>query len=1017
MMEVAFTLKESFIAEFVGQQPEFGALGYVVYKRTYARRIEDLPARLKSLGEANGLRNTEEWWLTCVRVIEGVYTIQKRHCAGLQLPWNERKAQNSAQEMFRRMWDFKWLPPGRGLWMMGTDTLYAKGAACLQNCAFTSTENINVSFSEPFTFLMDMSMLGVGVGGDTRGAGKIKIRKPKEDPSPFVVEDTREGWVDLIRRVLDSFVGADVFPAIRDYSQVRPKGAPIRGFGGNASGPGPLEDLVVAICDILTPRIGEKITSTDIVDIFNVIGRCVVAGNIRRTAEIMFGTADDEEFMNLKNPTEVNALRQQVAKLREAGESEQADNLQEQVNKHPLNAWRWCSNNSLFADVGMDYTRSAQFTASNGEPGYLWVENARKFSRMKDPADWKDREVSGCNPCQPESALLLTPFGIRYMRDIHEGDIVWSGQKWSKVEKKWSTGTKDVYKYKTTAGVFLGTENHRVVENGKKIEARFAEGIDTSQCADVTVKELDPRDILAGLIIGDGQNNTGNEGSRVCLNIGADDQAYFDSEISHLLIRPVKSREYAWYVDAHFDRLVALPERTIPDTWFLGDATKVRGFLRGLYSANGSIVSTRVTLKSTSFTLIEQVQAMLSSIGIQSYYTKNKSKDVTFSNGTYTCKESYDLNITSDRARFSELVGFIQTYKQEKLASVVESPTRKGKGTFEIIEVEYMGAEQVFDITVDDPHHTYWTSGLLVSNCGEMPLFDSELCNLVETFPARHDTYKDYERTLKFAYLYAKSVTLIPTHNFKTNMVMLRNRRIGTSMSGIVQAMQKHGRREFFNWCDDGHMYLQGLDQVYSQWLCVRTSIKRCTVKPSGTVSLLSGATPGIHYPHSEYYMRVIRFASDSPMLKELQRAGYRCVDLHATEPYTYAVYFPVHEKYFDRGKRDVSIWEQMENAAQMQFYWSDNMVSATVTVKPDERDQIAKALELYETRLKAISFLPLDDHGYQHAPYQECTKEEYEEYASKLLPLNFSGDTHEVTERFCDGDKCELPVSTSDES
>ena len=154
-----------------------------------------------------------------------------------------------------------------------------------------------------------------------------------------------------------------------------------------------------------------------------------------------------------------------------------------------------------------------------------------------------------------------------------------------------------------------------------------------------------------------------------------------------------------------------------------------------------------------------------------------------------------------------------------------------------------------------------WRDGKVAGTnpCAEQSLESYEICNLVETFPSRHDTLEDYKRTLKFAYLYAKTVTLVPTHNERTNAIMLRNRRIGLSQSGIVESFERHGRRTHFNWCDDGYRYICNLDRIYAQWLCVPESIKKTSIKPSGTVSLLPGVTPGIHYAHSEYYLRAMR--------------------------------------------------------------------------------------------------------------------------------------------------------------
>jgi adenosylcobalamin-dependent ribonucleoside-triphosphate reductase len=571
------------------------------------------------------------------------------------------------------MWAFKWLPPGRGLWMMGTPYITHAGAAALNNCGFVSTVGIAVDLADPFCWLMDMLMLGVGVGFDCKGAGLVKIQAPRQGDDIHVVEDSREGWVDLVRRTLTAYSGKGSLPGKVDYSLVRPLGSPIRGFGGTASGPGPLAELVESVCEVLDAHIDQPISGTAIVDVCNLIGRCVVAGNVRRSAEIAFGEPGDTDFLDLKNP--------KVA------------------GKKVVEHHRWASNNSIFATVGMDYTEVAQRTALNGEPGYEWLENAQAYGRMCDPPTYIDRRAAGGNPCL------------------------------------------------------------------------------------------------------------------------------------------------------------------------------------------------------------------------------------------------------------------------------------------------------------------------------EQTLEDRELCCLVETFPGRHESYEDYEKTLKYAYLYAKSVTLLSTHDMRTNQVLLRNRRIGASMSGIVQAIARHGTRPFFTWCDQGYKYLRDLDKIYSDWLCIRTSIKITSVKPSGTVSLLPGVTPGIHRPHSEWYWRRIRFQENHPLVSILKKAGY-WVEKDVYSPRTVVVAFPVHEEHFDRSKDEVSMWEQLELAAQMQHWWADNQVSVTVTFRPDEARDIKHALEMYETRLKGVSFLPLSDHGYKQAPYESITQKKYDSMSAKLKPLDLhvARNVHDTTERFCTGDSCVVDFTESRE-
>jgi hypothetical protein len=174
-------------------------------------------------------------------------------------------------------------------------------------------------------------------------------------------------------------------------------------------------------------------------------------------------------------------------------------------------------------------------------------------------------------------------------------------------------------------------------------------------------------------------------------------------------------------------------------------------------------------------------------------------------------------------------------------------------------------------------------------------------------------------------------------------------------------------------------------------------------------VSLLNGSTPGIHFPEDEYYIRRIRFSKDSQLIEPLREAGYK-IEEDSYSPNTLCVEFPVHEPFFEKGKKEVSMWEQLEIAAQYQHYWADNSVSITVTFQPSEAHQIKDALEMYETRLKAVSFLRYQETGYVQAPYEPITKEEYETMTSGIIPIQRI-DTNEAGQvpKFCSTDACLL--------
>jgi hypothetical protein len=184
-------------------------------------------------------------------------------------------------------------------------------------------------------------------------------------------------------------------------------------------------------------------------------------------------------------------------------------------------------------------------------------------------------------------------------------------------------------------------------------------------------------------------------------------------------------------------------------------------------------------------------------------------------------------------------------------------------------------------------------------------------------------------------------------------------------------------------------------------------------------VSLLAGATPGIHHAHSEFYIRHVRIADTSPLVQACRDAGYP-VHEDPYAPNTFVVGFPVHEREFDRPKRQVSIWEQFSNVAALQRYWADNQVSVTITFTEQERDDIIRCLEIHEADLKSVSLMPLgDDHGYEFPPYQEITQEDYERLTKNLRPINMEESRHEITDKFCSSDKCELfsPSTDSEDS
>lgn len=352
---------------------------------------------------------------------------------------------------------------------------------------------------------------------------------------------------------------------------------------------------------------------------------------------------------------------------------------------------------------------------NNGEPGVLFLDNINANSAY-------DERITATNPCLPKDSWVLTKDGLITVGELKTGEEIWSEEGWTTVLRKESRGVKQTFKYEFTGGTFYGTADHKVVSREGKIEVDNAENIEVTGGPSYGAVDIFPQNIMDGLLLGDGSWHEGCLGPR--LYIGEDDQDYFSSEISSLLVRKAEEKGTAeLYEVLTFLREEDFSppyERHVPDVYMRATRKHKRGFLRGLYSANGSVCGGRITLKTSSPQLREDVQILLSSLGIRSYFTINKAHDVDFDNGTYTCKESYDINITRDRDLFLRDIGFLQKYKMEKAHNL--GPTHEGTTYTSKISREYIGIEEVFDITVDNKSHTFWNNGLNVSNCGEVPL-------------------------------------------------------------------------------------------------------------------------------------------------------------------------------------------------------------------------------------------------------------------------------------------------------
>ena len=360
-------LSDAFVNSYKTKTPPwgFGGLGEIVYLRTYSRPVE-------------GADRTETWVETIQRVIEGAVQIG--------VPYTPEEA----EKLFDHMFNLRCSMSGRALWQLGTPLVKKFNGTSLNNCYFTNIESV-----EDFELLFDYLMLGGGVGFSVERSKihdlpKVKsgvvITHERTNDADIIVPDSREGWRRLLHSVLKSY-----FSTGKSFSYstilIREFGARLNTFGGTASGPGALIDGIADICKVLDGRVGKKLRSIDVLDICNIIGRIVVSGSSRRSAQIAIGDPDDVLFLRAKN----------------WGSGE-------------VPAWRANSNNSIYADY-YDHILPELWKGytGNGEPyGLLNRRLARKYGRMGEIRP--DNSIEGFNPCAEialgdgESCNLATIF-------------------------------------------------------------------------------------------------------------------------------------------------------------------------------------------------------------------------------------------------------------------------------------------------------------------------------------------------------------------------------------------------------------------------------------------------------------------------------------------------------------------------------------------------------------------------------------------------------------------------------
>jgi ribonucleoside-triphosphate reductase len=937
-------------------------LGELVYRRTYRR-------------------GSENWRDTVARVVEGAFDVLERHCRENGRYFEQENARVFAEAMYEAIFSFDFLPPGRGLWLMGTEFVREKGGAGLNNCFVGNTEIV--------------TRHGVQRIADCDGTSQDVW--------------TKDGWVTAPIR---SFGRQSVQQVTFAPAHPGPRGVGWRTLRSNHR-----------VVHTVTPNHRWLLTDGTVTDALK-----------------MGDTVPGLAVLPMTEPTPAyqDGFRHGLVFADGTKNNDHADGS----SRYSV---RLCGDKARYAELFEEVTRPDSY---GGDP----VGRLTSTTRLKElpPEGTKaeylcgflDGWVAGDGSDTPAGSVQLSsqhPRAASWLRR-HAATAGWvlrGLNEDSTTNTNFGPRSAPLVKFTLTkqrcAWKVVGIE--RLPEEEEVFCATvpgvgaftLASGVYTMNCAFISTQYIATEYSMPFRFLMDM--------SMLGVGVGFDTRG-----AGTCAWKP--SREVAPYWDITDDREGWVESTGRIIDWGLGRGPRprfryhlirkagepIKGF-GGTASGPGALID----LHEALFTLIERragqpvssrdITDVGNLIGV-CVVAGNVRRTAEIVFGEASDLEYLDLK---NYECFPERAAWGWTSNNSVFARVgmdygpcAERTARNGEPGYAWLE-----NMRAYGRMMDGANWLDWRA-MGGNPCLEQTLEHGELCTLVENFPARHRDLAAFKRTLGLSWLYAKIVTLVPTHWELTNKVMRRNRRVGSSMSGIVQVLDRLGQKEFARWCDEGYQHLCRVDRDVSRWLAVNESLKKSSVKPSGTVSLLVGATPGCHWPTMTCYIRRVRYAADHPDVGPLRAAGYKVEpaivgyeDFAAKtgpiyDPRTVVVEFPVRLEGDLPSEQEVPLAKKVELAVLLQHVWADNQVSCTASFRPEEGKQIRPLLAANDHRLKGISFLPLrEDQVFPQMPYEAITTHEYEQRVAGLRPILWdAGDTHAETERFCDGGACELQTA-----
>ena len=961
--------------EFLGKYKDFPdhmtELSKFVYYRTYSRWLPKENRR-------------ETWKETCARAVE----------------YNTSLAatpKEEAEELFDNMYNLKQFISGRSLWIGGSEASKKVPLAGF-NCSFVVIDNL-VSFDELFYLLM----VGTGVGfrilpsdvaklpafrqnveltttkhkGMPWGDPVTEYIEASKDHAYIIVGDSKEGWKEALATYLRFMTNPKKTQTklIIDFTKIRPKGTPLMTFGGTASGSESIEDMFNKIHKVITEGeyssrpIDGKLRPIHCLDICNLIGQNVVVGGVRRTAEIALIDPKDTECTEAKS------------------------------NLTPEKYHRFMSNNSLYIEETptKEYLQKIfDSIRATGEPGFVNVAESKR----------RRGDYAGTNPCVTGDTEILTKeFGYIPIKDVVDTNVtVWNGYEWSQVRPRVTGYNQMMSEVKFSNGTSLKCTNYHqfVLAGGERVMATELKINDKLEKWSLPAFEAEAKEkgifhhfsdivpYVAGFYSGDGVTakpiiwlyDEKRKLKQVFIDKGCKVTEGVERDTVHL--------------PSHF------PKHRVPNA---NDSIVSRlYYLAGLLDSDGCINSKdgSVAISSIDKNFLKELFKMLATLGVNSSISEMKEegeRELPANNGTgekkvYFCNKCYRLTISAWNVKKLLELG-LKTYRLK----LEPNPNRDASRFVYVTDVVRIENEPTVYCFTEEKNHTGIFNGVMTAQCGEILLPANAVCNLttinLTQFVVR-GKYKgqiavdmsNLKKALRLSARAGYRMTCVDLELPGWNEIHHRDRLLGCSITGYQDliGMLPEGFNEAL-FLEEMKKWTRFYADEYAEELGTPKPKLVTSVKPEGTLSLIAGGvSPGVHYQHSPYFIRRIRVNASDPLAKTALELGWQIhpeVGQTMENATTLVIDFPCKTE-ARKTKNDVSAVDQLKTYLMFQKNYVEHNASNTISVKPDEWEEVVDFVHTNWNDVLGVTFLESNSTYYPLLPYEECTKETYDDLVKK---------------------------------